>query len=85
MKAKNDSSLTKHSMILADYGVDVVGTDRSTKEFGPEDTLRRRKRSIVIDLKSAASKAVLLRFVPAADVLIDPFRPDLLEKLGFGP
>lgn len=73
------------SLLLADYGADVVRIDRPDTAFGPPDTLCRRKRSIVIDLKSQASRAALLAITDIADVLIDPFRPQVLERLGLGP
>ena len=44
----------------------------------------RNKRSVVIDLKTEAGKAQLLRLIDAADVLIENFRPGTLERLGLG-
>ncbi|OJD33372.1 alpha-methylacyl-racemase [Diplodia corticola] len=49
------------------------------------DLLTRRKTSIAIDLKSAGGRALLLALLPAFDVLIDPFRPGVLEKAGLDP
>lgn len=73
-------------MILADYGADVVRIDREVPTgFGPVDTLSRRKRSVVIDLKLPSSKEAFLALTDVADILIDPFRPNVLEKLGLGP
>ncbi|KIW16026.1 hypothetical protein PV08_06077 [Exophiala spinifera] len=73
-------------LVLADYGADVVRIDRPTRVFGPpRDTLCRHKRSIVIDLKSAASRDAFLALVRAADVLIDPYRPGVMSRLGLGP
>jgi alpha-methylacyl-CoA racemase len=46
--------------------------------------LNRGKRSIRIDLKSAAGKDVLLRLVRAADVLLESFRPGVMDRLGVG-
>jgi alpha-methylacyl-CoA racemase len=47
-------------------------------------SLNRGKRSIRIDLKSAQGKDVLLRLVRDADVLLESFRPGVLERLGVG-
>src|SRR5580765_7680152 len=46
--------------------------------------LNRNKRSIRIDLKTAEGRAVLLRLARDADVLIDGFRPGVLDRLGVG-
>jgi crotonobetainyl-CoA:carnitine CoA-transferase CaiB-like acyl-CoA transferase len=47
-------------------------------------SLNRGKRSIRIDLKSPAGKEVLLRLVGTADVLLESFRPGVLDRLGVG-
>jgi alpha-methylacyl-CoA racemase len=47
-------------------------------------SLNRGKRSIRIDLKSPAGKEVLLRLVRTADVLLESFRPGVLDRLGVG-
>ncbi len=47
-------------------------------------SLNRGKRSIRIDLKSAAGKDVLLRLVGEADVLLESFRPGVMDRLGVG-
>ena len=68
-------------MLLADFGADVIRIDKPGQ---PNlDVLCRGKRSIQIDLKSFPSKAVLQKLLETADVLIDPFRPGVLEGLGF--
>lgn len=81
-------------LLLADYGASVLRVDRplpkanaTTKPLLPptSDTLTRNKTSIILDLKSPASVEVLLTLIRNADVLIDPFRPGVLEKLGLGP
>lgn len=43
------------------------------------------KRSLTVDLKTPAGKEVLTRLVAEADVLLENFRPGVLERLGFGP
>lgn len=75
-------------MVLADFGADVVRVDRVGKDGSPVatmDTLARGKRSIALDLKSQAGKEILKRMVQRADVLIEPFRPGVMERLGLGP
>ena len=49
------------------------------------DQLARRKRSIAVDLKSAPGIQLIKQLARAADVLIEPFRPGVLERLGLGP
>lgn len=70
-------------LILADFGADVVRIDRVG---APEtDFLARGKRSASINLKNADGVEILLRMLEKADVLLEPFRPGVMEKLGIGP
>jgi alpha-methylacyl-CoA racemase len=76
-------------MILADFGAEVIRIDRvNDKGFatgaGPDD-LARGKRSIALNLKSNAGKRSLRALVQSADVIIEPFRPGAMERLGLGP
>ncbi|KAI1354956.1 CoA-transferase family III domain-containing protein [Xylaria sp. FL0043] len=81
-------------LLLADAGANVLRIDRpipgETHTTGVEpplgaDFLTRRKASIAVDVKSASGAALIKELVKTADVLIDPFRPGVLEKLGLGP
>ncbi|TDZ59857.1 Isopenicillin N epimerase component 2 [Colletotrichum trifolii] len=74
-------------MLLADAGASVLRVDRAGgRSASPaDDMLARRKRSVAVDLKSAAGAALVKHLASKADVLIDPFRPGVLEKLGLGP
>lgn len=48
-------------------------------------TYARGKKSICIDIKTDKGKELLLKLVDKADILIDPFRPGVLESWGFEP
>ncbi len=74
-------------MMLADMGAEVIRVDRAG---APDPKLTERvsgrgKKSIVINLKDPAGVETLLRMLENADVLIDPFRPGVCEKLGLAP
>ncbi|MBM3734444.1 MAG: CoA transferase [Acidobacteria bacterium] len=43
------------------------------------------KQSVVLDLKSESGKAALLRMAAGADVLVEGFRPGVMDRLGLGP
>ena len=78
-------------MMLADMGADVVRIDRAVhgQERGmgraPIDVLARGRRSVAVDLKSKQGIAVVLRLVEQADVVLEGFRPGVMERLGVGP
>ncbi len=81
-------------MLLADYGADVVRIEsRAAREFRPPGAKRdnyfflsanRGKRSATLDFKTARGRELLLRMLPRFDVLIENFRPGVMEKLGLG-
>ncbi|KAJ5647351.1 hypothetical protein N7490_003723 [Penicillium lividum] len=70
-------------LLLADYGASVLRIDRPKPISA--DLLTRHKSSITLDLHDPKSRDVLLRLLTATDVLIDPFRPGVLERLGLSP
>ncbi|KAJ6513312.1 CoA-transferase family III domain-containing protein [Mycena sanguinolenta] len=70
-------------LILADNGASVVRIDRPGASSN--DILCRGKKSAAISPKISSGKAALLQLVASADVLIDPFRPGVMERLGLGP
>ncbi len=72
-------------MLLADLGADVVSVGRLGAVGGGLGPLDRGKRFVGVDLKDPAGLDLLLRLADAADVLIEPFRPGVAERLGFGP
>ena len=81
------------AMMLADMGAEVVRIDRKPGAGGGPypvlgtafDVLARSRRSLALDLKQADAKQVVLRLLDQADVVIEGFRPGVMERLGFGP
>ncbi|KAN0066445.1 hypothetical protein ACQY0O_000539 [Thecaphora frezii] len=71
-------------MVLADFGADVIRIDKTNTTLNP-DSLCRGKRSIAISSKVPQGQQVLRQLIATADVVIDPFRPGVLERLGLGP
>ena len=75
-------------MILAGMGADVLLVDRPGGPLAPDamsGAVSRGKRSIVVDLKHRDAAGVMLRIVESADVLMEGFRPGVVERLGIGP
>ena len=85
------------TMLLADMGADVVkieqprGGDPVRRQGAIRQGLswyfaqfNRNKRSITLDLRSAPGKAVLADLLRDADVLVENYRPGVLDKIGFG-
>lgn len=79
--------------IFADFGADVIkvespaGFDPNENMSGPRlgydmQNLHRNKRSLAINLKTAEGKAILMRLVEGADLLVENFRPDVKDRLG---
>src|SRR5256885_11652371 len=78
-------------MLLADMGADVllVGRPGSSglglKRERWYDVMLRGKRSVTLDLKSALGTEAARELIARADVLIEGFRPGVMERLGLGP
>ena len=84
------------SMNLADHGADVIkveppggeGTRQVPPIIGGESAAfmmwNRNKRSIALDLKVPADRAVLEGLLADADMLVESFRPGVMDRLGFG-
>jgi crotonobetainyl-CoA:carnitine CoA-transferase CaiB-like acyl-CoA transferase len=85
------------TQMLGDLGADIVKVEApegdTTRYTGPRISrdmaslfmgVNRNKRSIVLDLKTAAAREVLLRMVDRADVFVHNIRPQKLDALGLG-
>jgi len=78
------------AMLLADLGAEVIRIDRpgAAGALGlPSrfDTAARGRRSIALDLRSAAGCEAALQLAARADALIEGYRPGVMERLGLGP
>ncbi len=87
------------TQMLGDYGADVIKIERagmgdlSRWSVGEDPdggnnpvfaSLNRNKRSLALDLKSEADRDVVRRLVETADVVVNNFRPGVMERMGFG-
>jgi len=85
------------TMLLADLGADVLKIEQPgagdynrafpplhRKESGSFLLLNRNKRSLTLNLKAEAGKAVFRRLVERADVVVEGFRPGVMDRLGLG-
>jgi alpha-methylacyl-CoA racemase len=81
------------AMVLADAGADVLRVDRPRGSLNDDplaggrdaNPINRGRRSIVLDLKVDGAREFLLDLVARADVIIEGFRPGVVERLGVGP
>lgn len=80
------------AMLLADLGADIIRLDRLDQgaPVGPGSDhrfqlLNRGRRSAGVDLKHPDAAELVLDLVAEADVLIEGFRPGVVERLGIGP
>ena len=75
------------AMLLGDQGADVIRID---PPGGPRwntpanATWNRNKRSLVLDLKKNADRGTARQLVAGADVVIENFRPGVMDRLGLG-
>ena len=87
------------TQMLGDYGADVIKIERagwgdlSRWSVGDDPdggnnpvfaSLNRNKRSIALDLKTEEDRAAVLRLVETSDVVVNNFRPGVMERMGFG-
>ncbi|MGY2006661.1 CaiB/BaiF CoA transferase family protein [Nocardia gipuzkoensis] len=84
--------------ILGDFGAEVIKVERpkagdelrNWRLYGGDTsmlyrTINRNKKSITLDLRTEAGRGIVLDLVRRCDVLLENFRPGMLEKWGLGP
>jgi crotonobetainyl-CoA:carnitine CoA-transferase CaiB-like acyl-CoA transferase len=85
------------TQMLADLGADVIKVEEpgrgdynrefppiNVKESGSFLLLNRNKRSVTVNLKTDNGKAILRRLAARADILVEGFRPGVMDRLGVG-
>jgi alpha-methylacyl-CoA racemase len=85
------------TLILAEAGAEVIKIERPgrgdemrsyTPKFGADSVnfamLNRGKKSIAIDLKDTEARAALMPLIKEADVVVEQFRPGVMDRLGLG-
>src|SRR3546814_1787079 len=73
------------AMLLADMGATVVRVDRLGGNGWPNPVVDRGRSVHELDLRSPAGKERCLDLIDSADILIEGFRPGVMERLGLGP
>lgn len=71
--------------LLADLGATVTVIDRASGQDISKEVNRRGKKSIALNLKEKAGLETAELLIGKADVLIEGFRPGVMERLGLGP
>jgi alpha-methylacyl-CoA racemase len=74
------------AMLFTDMGADVVRVARpGAPRLDKRDIVERGRRVVELDLKSAAGVDSALELIECADVMLEGFRPGVMERLGLGP
>lgn len=84
------------TQILADFGAEIIKVEETTGELGRLlypyiggmgtrfCSVNRNKKSITLDLKSGKGKEIFRKLASGADVIIEQFRPGVMDKMGLG-
>ena len=82
------------AMMLADMGAEVIRIDRKAAAGAANpfpmlgtkyDVMARGRRSLALDLKQPQGRDTVLRLFDQADIVLEGFRPGVMERLGLGP
>lgn len=73
------------AMLLADMGAEVLRIARPGTPVDAQDITTRSRSQVEIDLRGEEGQASALALIARADLLIEGFRPGVMERLGLGP
>jgi alpha-methylacyl-CoA racemase len=72
-------------MLLSDLGADIIRIDRAGGNGWPNPIMDRGRAALELDIRSDAGCALVKSAIAKADVIIEGFRPGVMERLGLGP
>ena len=74
-------------MILADMGAEVISVERinAVGRGSNSDIASRGKKSMTVDIRKTEGQEIIKKLIQSADVLIEGFRPGVMEKNNLGP
>ena len=73
------------AMLLRDMGADLVCIGRPGSVSAQESVASRGNRCVELDLKTAEGRDAAFSLIDAADVLIEGYRPGVMDRFGLGP
>lgn len=73
------------AMLLSDLGADVLRIDRDGGNGWSNPIMDRGRATHVVDIRSTEGRDFCLSAIEVADVLIEGFRPNVMERIGLGP
>src|SRR3546814_3710938 len=73
------------AMLLSDLGADVLRIEREGGNGWPNTIADRGRATATVDIRSDSGRAFCLDLCSKADVIIEGFRPGVMERLGLGP
>src|ERR1700755_1028995 len=72
-------------MLLSDLGADIVRIDRPGTRTDLREAVNRGRKFVQVDLKDSESVKRMVTLSESADVIMEGFRPGVMERLGLGP
>jgi alpha-methylacyl-CoA racemase len=73
------------AILLADLAADVIRIDRAGGNGWPNPVVDRGRATMTLDIRTEAGRETCLKACSRADVVIEGFRPGVMERLGLGP
>src|SRR3546814_15948235 len=74
-----------YTTLFRSMGATILRVERPGGNGGPNPVVDRGRSVLELELRSAAGKEQCLKLTDNADVLIEGFRPGVMERLGLGP